>query len=468
MARDRFLATGPVVRSSGSASGGSGYHRRAVPTLRPFRALRYDPSLTPSLERLICPPYDVISDEQRQVLATRDPYNAVHLELPLAEPGDEPDEPYRRVARTIAAWRTEGVLRKDERPSVYIYEQAYRVADGEPRRQRGLLARLKLEPFEAGSGVLRHERTLSGPKEDRYRLLRATGVNLSPVVGLYRSEGGSRELIDRLVAGPPDEAAVDDEGVSHRLWAVPADDSDLGGTVSELLAVAAGGPITIADGHHRYETALRYRDDRGRACESDPPFDYVLTLLFDIQTERLTVLPTHRLVRGSATGSDLWAALEPLAEVEPVAGREGLLAAMSRTTPEETGRDGSSPRIAVWSAGEGAILRPRRERIEDLVGAGGSSVLRELDASILSVLLEDRLGIGPAESAAGQRLLYTKDAAEAIEQVDAGRAEAAFLLDPTPVGVVVAVAEAGEVMPQKSTYFYPKAATGLLFNPLEP
>jgi uncharacterized protein (DUF1015 family) len=439
-----------------------------VPTLRPFRALRYDPSLAPSLDRLICPPYDVISEEERRVLAARDPYNAVHLELPVAEPGDEPDEPYRRAARTIAAWRTEGVLRKDERPSVYLYQQAYRLPGGEPRRQRGLLARLKLEELAAGSGVLRHERTLSGPKEDRYRLLRATGVNLSPVVGLYRSAGSTRELIDRSTAGPPDENAVDDEGVAHRLWAVPADDSDLGEAVADLLAVAAGGPITIADGHHRYETALRYRDERGRACESDPPFDYVMALLFDIGTERLTVLPTHRLVRGSPTGRDLWATLEPLVEVERVAGREELLAAMSTTTPEETGRDGSGPRIAAWSAGEGAILRPRRERLDGLLGPGGSSVLRELDASILSVLLEDRLGIGPAESAAGQRLLYTKDAAEAIEQVDAGRAQAAFLLDPTPVEAVAAVAEAGEVMPQKSTYFYPKAATGLLFNPLEP
>jgi uncharacterized protein (DUF1015 family) len=439
-----------------------------VPTLRPFRALRYDPSLAPSLDRLICPPYDVISDEQRQVLAARDPYNAVHLELPLAEPGDEPDEPYRRVARTIAAWRTAGVLRKDDRPSVYLYEQVHRLPGGELRRQRGLMAWLKLEPLEAGSGVLRHERTLSGPKEDRYRLLRATGVNLSPVVGLYRSTGESRQLIDRSTAGPPDETAHDDEGVAHRLWAVAADDGDLGETVSELLAVAADGPITIADGHHRYETALRYRDERGRACESDPPFDYVLALLFDIGTERLTVLPTHRLVRGSATGRELWMALEPLVEVEPVAGKEELLAAMSPTTSEETGRDGSGPRIAAWSAGEGAILRPRRERLEGLLGPAGSSVLREVDASILSVLLEDRLGIGPAESAAGQRLLYTKDATEAIEQVDAGHAQAAFLLDPTPVEAVVAVAKAGEVMPQKSTYFYPKAATGLLFNPLEP
>jgi uncharacterized protein (DUF1015 family) len=468
MARDRFLATGPVVRCPRSASGGSGYHRRAVPTLRPFRALRYDPSLAPSLDRLICPPYDVISDEQRQVLAARDPYNAVHLELPLAEPGDEPDEPYRRVARTIAAWRTDGVLRKDERPSVYLYEQGYRLSGGEPRRQRGLLARLKLEPLEPGSGVLRHERTLSGPKEDRYRLLRATGVNLSPVVGIYRSTGESRELIERSMAGAPDESAVDDEGVAHRLWAVPASDSELGQSVTDLLAVAADGPITIADGHHRYETALRYRDERGRACESDPPFDYVLALLFDIGTERMTVLPTHRLVRESPTGRDLWALLEPLVDVEPVVGREELLAAMSPTTPEEAGRDGGGPRIAAWSAGEGAILRPRRERLAGLMRADGSSALRELDALILSILLEERLGIGPAESAAGQRLLYTKDATEAIEQVDAGRAQAAFLLDPTPVEAVAAVAEAGEVMPQKSTYFYPKAATGLLFNPLEP
>ena len=271
-----------------------------MPEIRPFRALRYDRSTIEDESLVLAPPYDVIDPAEHERLLARHPANVVRLELPRGEPGDEPDDRYRRAARTLAAWRSDGTLHKDPHPSIYVYEQAYLVPGTEvPRVQRGYFARLRLETFGPASGVLPHERTMAGPREDRYKLLRATGVNTSPVVALYDDRGGvGRPILDELTRRPADLDIFDEDDVRHRLWAVPAD-GDAAAIVAPLLAVAAAGPVTIADGHHRYETALRYRDERrmSRSCEEDPAFDYLLTLLIDAVAEPLTVLPTHRLLR---------------------------------------------------------------------------------------------------------------------------------------------------------------------------
>ena len=220
---------------------------------------------------------------------------------PSAEPGEEPDERYRRAARTLAAWRSDGTLHKDPRSAVYVYEQTYRVPDTDVERtQRGFFGRLRLETFGPDAGVLRHERTLEGPREDRYRLLRATGVNTSPVVALYDDPTGtSSAVLATLAAGEPVADVRDDDGVRHRLWVVEAD-GPFADRVAALTDAAGSGPVTIADGHHRYETALRYRDERrmSRSCEEDPAFDYLLALLLESTAEPLTILPTHRVVRG--------------------------------------------------------------------------------------------------------------------------------------------------------------------------
>ena len=274
-----------------------------MPQIRPFRALRFDPSVVGDLTNVVAPPYDVIDQERRAELVARHPANVVRLDLPADEAGDEPDERYRRAARTLAAWRSDGTFRKDPHPSIYVYEQTYCVpGTATERTQRGFFGRLRLESFEPGSTVLPHERTLTGPKEDRYKLLRATGVNTSPVVALYRDVGRrSAQLLGELTSGTPAVDVTDDEGTRHRLWPVPADGEDPNTAVAGLLGLAARGPITIADGHHRYETALRYRDERRmtRSCDEDPAFDYLLVLLVEAG-EPLTVLPTHRLVRAGA------------------------------------------------------------------------------------------------------------------------------------------------------------------------
>ena len=437
-----------------------------MPEIRPFRALRYDAESVGDLAAVVAPPYDVISGEEEARLLARHPKNVVRLDMPGIGLGEEPDDRYRRAAHTLAEWRSDGTFHKDPRAAIYVYEQTYRVPGTDVERtQRGFFGRLRLEAFGPGSGVLPHERTLEGPREDRYRLLRATGVNTSPVVGLYDDpSAASAAILATVAAGPATIDIRDDEGVRHRLWVLESE-ADTSGHVSGLLNAAASGPITIADGHHRYETALRYRDERrmSRSCEEDPAFDYLLMLFLETTAEPLTVLPTHRVVRG--LGTDGLARLrdgrEALFESRP-AGR----AELERTFGNGLA-DGGNGRFGLWTRDGGAILTARREALDGM--PGGGEAVRQLDVWLLGAALERLLGIDEAAVAAGERVGYTKSAADAMAQVSGAEdgADAAFLLEPTPVRSISSVARAGEVMPQKSTYFYPKALTGLVINPHE-
>jgi uncharacterized protein (DUF1015 family) len=439
-----------------------------LPDLRPFRALRYEPSRVRDLSAVVAPPYDVIDPEMRTRLVARDPANVVRLDMPVEELGDGPDDRYRRAARTLAAWRSDGTLRKDPQPSIYVYEQRYLVPGTERERtQRGFFARLRLEPYGPDSGVLPHERTLSGPKEDRYKLLRATGVNTSPVVVLFDDISGTTE--DRLAAvagGPPDLDISDDDGVCHRMWSLPASgDGPASIVAGSLLEAGGAAPVTIADGHHRYETALRYRDERrmSRSCDEDPPFDYVLALMLEATRQELTVLPTHRLVRriGSGGAEHLLARAPELFDIEPIESSDAMKAAL-------TGGDaaGGRGRFGLWTRAGGAILTARRDAFAPFLPAGGEAV-RSLDVTLLATALDRLAGID-ADAVADGAVGYTKSAEDAIAAVDTGSgADAAFLLEPTPVVSIEAVAREGDVMPQKSTYFYPKALTGLVINPHE-
>jgi uncharacterized protein (DUF1015 family) len=441
-----------------------------VPQIRPFRALRFDPSVVGDLGDVVAPPYDVIDEHHRAELIARNPANVVRLDLPAEEAGDEPDARYRRAARTLAEWRSDGTFRKDPHPSIYVYEQTYCVpGTATERTQRGFFARLRLEPFEPGGTVLPHERTMSGPKEDRYKLLRATGVNTSPVVALYRDAAGrSGALLEELTRTAPTVDVSDDDGTHHRLWPVAADGAEPDPAVAALLAAAGRGSVTIADGHHRYETALRYRDERRmtRSCDEDPAFDYLLVLLVEAG-EALTVLPTHRLVRagaGTSPRADLLERARDLFEVEDGVSRERLLTAFE--SPGEGGRGRFGLWIGGQDGGRGAILTARPHRFLPHLPAGGDAV-RRLDVTLLGVALEELAGVDAAAVSSGA-IGYTKSAREALDAADrADEFDLAFLLDPTPVADILAVAADGDVMPQKSTYFYPKALTGLVINPHE-
>lgn len=423
-----------------------------MPNLRAFRALRYDPLAVPDAGTVLCPPYDVIDPAERQSLAARDPRNAVHVELPVqAGQGDR----YQAAARIFSAWRSDGTLKRDARPCVYPYEQTFRVAGAE-HVARGFFCRLGLEDFGLTSGVRPHERTMGPAREDRYRLLTAVGVNLSPVLLLYEAGSDDRSSTDLLRVLMSDRAEVDTTdlaGARHRLWAAdPATDPVAGA----LLELAAGNPLTIADGHHRYETALRFRDERRRDTGGggEGPHEYVLALLFDAHAGGLEVLPTHRVLR-DAGGDDLLRRAGELFDVVPVNDMAGILAGVDRPG-----------RLGVWTSDGGTLLTADRQKLEPVLAPQVSEALRWLDVTVLDAALETLTGTPANELVEGNGLYYTHDGEQAMSEVSAGRAAAAFLLPPTPIQTVLDVAAAGEVMPQKSTYFQPKAATGLLFNPV--
>jgi uncharacterized protein (DUF1015 family) len=436
-----------------------------LPKIRPFRALRYRPEVAPDPALVLSPPYDVISPEQQAELLARHPRNVVRLDLPETKSGEPTDERYRRAAATLAAWRSDGTLFKDPKPALYVCEQHYRVpGSDEVRTQRGFFGRLLLEPLESGSGVRPHERTLAGPREDRYRLLRATGVNTSPVVVMYEDPSGSTtQLLDEIAAGSPDLEATDDDGVRTRLWVVPASD-DPDAPASRLAALAESQAVTIADGHHRYETALRYRDERraSRSCQEDPAFDYLLALLLETTQQTLTVLPTHRVAtRLGMAADELPERANALFDVTPA----------DRAELERwgIGASGGFGRFGLWTRSGGWILEARPEAVGQVLPAALGEAARQLDVTLLGVALDRLAGIDAAAVSAGERIRYTKSAAEAMAWVDdvAEGADAAFLLEPTPVESIIRVAAEGDVMPQKSTYFYPKPLTGLVINPHE-
>jgi len=443
-----------------------------LPHIRPFRALRFDPAVAGDPGVVVCPPYDVIGPELQRRLLDRSPANAVRIDLPESLPDDEPETRYRRASEQLAAWREDGTLRLDAEPGIYVYDQVYTVPGTRTRRRQiGFFARLRLEEFGPGSGVLPHERTLSAPKEDRYLLMRATRVNTSPIVGMFDDPGGESVRVMRTVAAsPPDLDVTDDDGVRHQLWYVPAGGPH-SAAVASLIATAAARPIAIADGHHRYETALRYRDEQRAAAGAaaatgeEPPSDYVLMLFLEAASQRLTVLPTHRIVRGvGEQGVSTFMARAPeLFEVQPVADRVELEAAFAPVDAVP----GGEGRIGLWTRAGGAILRANRPAFAPLLSAGGEA-LRRLDVTLLQAALDELCGIDREAIAAG-RLAYTKSVPEALDIVDAATdgADMAFLLDPTPVAQIAAVAADGDVMPQKSTYFYPKALSGLIINPHE-
>lgn len=420
----------------------------------------------------MCPPYDIIPEALGVALRERDPYNAVRVELPYPESYGDADTRYRVSARHLAEWRTAGVLVKERLPSIYIHEMTWDGSRGRtPGRARGVFVRMRLEQFGPDSGVRAHERTMTGPKEDRYRLLKATGVNLSPVILLSDAAPGAvTGLLDQLTPTQPDVVATTDDGVGHRMWTCTATTDDSGaatGDVGALLDLLGGGPLTIADGHHRYETTLRYQAERGknRACESDPAWDYALTLLYDV-AEAPPVLPTHRVLVAGPSGQALLAAIGDLVDVEPLPDAAAVLATMALTEPLPDADATGTGRIGLVSGDVTAVLRVRPAAFVSLQDPTSSAASRGLDVNRLSRILE-RLGVDAAALAAGGSVVYVKDAAEAVARTERAEGVATFLLDGPPVTAVTRVAAATEVMPQKSTFFDPKAPTGLVFGPLE-
>lgn len=413
---------------------------------------RTPPRRVADLTDLVCPPYDVIDAKLQAALLARHERNAVRLEL------NPSDDPHRGSVETLSAWRSEGTLEVGAAASVYRYSHARSVAPDEPSVS-GILARVLLEPW--GAGVRPHERTHPGPKADRLALLRATQTQLSPILALYFD----RSDRDRQFMHAPasDEwRARDEDGLVHRLEAVEPDE--------RVLNHLGRRTLFVADGHHRYETALAYQaevrsDSRlGRAETGALAADWIMAVLVNAEIEPLEILPTHRILRDIPANAlrALADGSNPLFSAVPVRADD-----LPRVLDER--RDAPEPTFGLVIPGGAYLLVGRTDAVADRMAREPlSPVSRGLDLAVLhAAILGDRLGLDPAAVAAGDRLLYTRDPAEALARVRETDASAAILVRPIRLEQLAAVAGAGELMPQKSTYFCPKLLTGLVFNPLE-
>jgi uncharacterized protein (DUF1015 family) len=420
----------------------------------PFAALIYDSARAGELDHLIAPPYDLIDRELQSALYERSPFNIVRIELNAS--GD----PYEDAATTIMRWRRRGVLYQVAHPGFYLYSQRFRHRDQDLER-RGIIARVRLEEFASGR-ILPHERTFPKAKEDRLQLLEATRTNLSSIFGLYGSSPHQlKDLLAVVALRKPDMVARDDSGVVHEIRFIE--------TPAETTAIQAalnGQRIFIADGHHRYETALEYRRRRRQsdsAANVSKAYDFVMMTLVAFDDPGLVILPTHRLVRRlpshEAQNFESWC--RDLFQVETFSNPDQFLAAL---------RAHGRGHIGVGLKNSTELRLLSLKSLDSIAHALPEvpPALRELDVSILHALIFARIfGIQPEDVRKGDNIEYTIDAEQALREVAAGSADGAFLMNPPTAEDIARVSESGAIMPEKSTYFFPKLATGLIMNPVE-
>jgi uncharacterized protein (DUF1015 family) len=428
--------------------------------VRPFRGVRYDVARVGRLSDVVAPPYDVIDPALQDRLYDASPYNVVRLELNRAEPSDpDIDHRYTRAVRFLREWLRQGILRQDEHPALYVYHQTFEV-DGATHSRKGFLARVRFEPFGQGK-IYPHEQTLAGPKADRLALYRATGFNLSPVFGLYPDPSGE---VQSLIESAPHDftplVATDHLGVENRLWLVT--DQETHTAVSGLMAAK---PVFIADGHHRYETGLKYRDElaaSGQSVGLDDPSQFCLMMLVGMSDPGLRILPTHRLISGFAglTSGQLAEHLAPEFQVRSCgAGEAGCLAAWQAIEQEG---DQDLLGFGTTADGQWLVARLRSDATMDRLAPEHSPDWRSLGVSVLHVLVLDHLLAGLGQPSCR----YVHSIGEVMRDFAAHGGDLACLVAPASMNHVESIASNRETMPPKSTYFYPKLLTGLVLNTL--
>lgn len=436
-------------------------------TIIPFKGVLYNPDLVDDVARVVAPPYDVIDGKLQHALHARHPNNVIRLELGMDLPDDGPTENrYTRAASSLGNWLGTGILKRDPEPAIYLHTIEFRVSPGEARRVlKGFLATVGLEEFGTGH-IFPHEGTRSAAKMDRLKLLETCRANLSPIFALFSDPTGRvLQLLEKSVnTDQPRVDFLDDAGFRQRLWAV-TDRAILG----EVAHAMERTPLFIADGHHRYETALAYRHSRRQQAGCPPhaglqPFDAALMLCSSLEDPGLTVLPTHRVLRTPAPAlGAVKALLRETFEIEEFPVRDHGEAETRRPfleTLRARGEGGPVFGLALRGCRAYLLLTLRPTHRD----ATGASARERLDVAILHSMVLSKLCVSEPEEEA---ILYTQDENDALDLVGRGAAEAALLLNPTKVSEVVAVAKSGERMPHKSTYFYPKPLTGLVMNVFE-
>ena len=430
--------------------------------VQPFYGLRYNPERIGDLSAVISPPYDVISTAEQLLYHHSSPYNVIRLEYGEERPEDYAAEnKYTRAASTLAGWLREGILTREGCPAFYLVEHRFPY-QGREMSRFSLIARVRLEALSVSAVIRPHEMTMRRPGEDRLRLLESCHANFSPVMGLFRHRGEGIQSLFLDTIKEPALSAVDRNGVAYAIWVVSDEEA-----IARVSDSFADKTLYIADGHHRYETALAYKQEQCAARPSstgEEAFNFVMMTLTPADDPNLIMLPTHRLVRGLNT--EMLA--RPKEELSAHFDKE-LLSPLP--TPPETLRgwvetlkrqQGTVFGLYGLEGDHLCLLRARPGMIPTIQ----PGVLQHLDVYILhQVVLRQVLGIDSPEREE-DCLEYTRDGLEALSRVDEGEYQLAFLLNPTPISSVLAVADAGVRMPQKSTYFHPKTPAGLVINPL--
>jgi uncharacterized protein (DUF1015 family) len=439
----------------------------------PFRGIRYDATRGRALGQLLAPEYDLVSGAQRDELLRLSPCNIIHLTLGEDRPGDSPTttNKYVRAAELWSSWLARDILRRDPAPAVYPLEQSFWAPDGRTLKRRGVIVAVRLHPFSDGV-IVPHEKTLTAPKADRLEVIKAVKANLSPIFGLYRDEGGvTTRVLDAISDVEPAAETDSDDGVHHRLWRTS--DPEVVKTLQDLLAPQR---IFLADGHHRYETALVYRrmlEEKEPGLPAHGGHHYLLAFLCPMNDPGLFLFATHRLVYGLEDFSlptflerlAPYFTMETLAEdIRRPAGRAWAVSKLG----EHAGK--STSFLMITAEDQRARIVTLREDV-DLSEAElpANPTLAALDVTALhSVVLQHILGLSPQAQEKQENVTFVRDAGEAVNRVLSGEHPLGFLLNPTPMWQVEAVGEAGETMPQKSTLFYPRLMSGLVMREVNP
>ncbi len=432
--------------------------------IKPFQGLRYNQEIVKDMASVVTPPYDVISPQEQERYYQIHQNNIIRLDFGKDVPGDtEKTNKYTRAAGFLADWKKQGILKQEDGPAIYIYDQEY-THGGRRLVRRGFISLVKLEPFDKGY-IYPHEQTLPGPKADRLKLTQACQANLSSIFALFPDENNEVDkYLAAIVAAKPEVDFVDDIGVKNRLWIIKEKQS-----VEKLVALMKEKPLFIADGHHRYETSLAYRDQMRRengALGDDVPLDYVMMVCVSMNNPGLVILPAHRLVRNIKDFSSdrILKSLKEYFHVDLI----GKGCRVDDFMPKLN--DGRGDHVFVMYTGqEDAYYRLQLsdEKLLDAVFAHDHPEWKHLDAGILhSAIIHKILGIQSTDVTIKEYVKYVKEETEAVSLVKSGQYQLAFFMRPTRIEQVREIAMMRKVMPPKSTYFYPKLITGIVINSL--
>jgi len=440
-----------------------------MPQIHPIPAIGYPVSKGGDLSDRIAPPYDVLTAESKAALLATNEHNIVAVDLPHTPAKTVgPDEAYSGAGERFAQWLTDGVLQRRDQPALFAYQQVYTVGDRTYHR-KGLIANVRIQDFGPGpdgkGGIFPHEETFSAAKEDRLKLMRATQAQLSPIFGLYSdSQLRVAPLLEDAVQGDPSFFGVTaNDRVRHEAFTLDTD-----AQTAPLLEALADADVFIADGHHRYNTALNYKRELeaelGHELPEDHPASWCLFVLVAMQDPGMIVLPTHRVLGGmhDFSVSKLAAHAGDALNIEPFEGDS--LEALEAALPEA-----GEHAMGLYESSTGKLFIANTPGDDPLADshAGQSDAWRKLDVAVLQHLIVKGL-LEPNFCAAGEAVAwkFPHELAELKRLCDSGQYQVGVVMQPTPLGAVREVSEAGELMPQKSTFFYPKLATGLAVNPL--